>query len=392
MMRPNSILGSYLIRQTIGSFLFVFAVISAIIMMFDMIEILRRTSGKSDVGLVFLIQYVVAKLPETVDKVIPFVVMVSTMITFWRISKTNEFVIIRAAGVSIWGVLMPVLVAVFGIGLFWIMVFNPFSAKMYELKETLSYRLSTNNPNAFLFSNKGLWIREGKKDGLIAVINANNLNLKDDVLWFHDVSIIEIDEKTQIKRSIEAFVATLEDGVLNLRDVRIFKSGQKAEILNSLSYPTEMNVQRIRDNFVDPEAISFWNLPDTIKFYETSGFSVLRYRMRYLSLIALPFLLMAMVLVAGIFSLKASQRQGGVLMMIVFGIATGFTVYFTSQVVSAFGLNSYIPICFAVLVPAIIVASVSLSASCLNNEKARFSVLFSIEAVNLILVEFLLGA
>ena len=33
--------------------------------------------------------------------------------------------------------------------------------KMYELKETLSYRLSTNNPNAFLFSNKGLWIREG---------------------------------------------------------------------------------------------------------------------------------------------------------------------------------------------------------------------------------------
>ena len=35
----------------------------------------------------------------------------------------------------------------------------------------------TNNPNAFLFSNKGLWIREGKKDGVIAVINANNLNV-----------------------------------------------------------------------------------------------------------------------------------------------------------------------------------------------------------------------
>lgn len=29
--------------------------------------------------------------------------------------------------------------------------------------------------------------------------------------------------------------------------------------------------------------------------------------------------------------------------MIVSGIATGFTVYFTSQVVSAFGINSYIP-------------------------------------------------
>ena len=288
-------------------------------------------------------------------------IMVSTMIAFWRLSKTNEFVIIRASGVSIWGVLTPVLLAVFGIGLFWVAVFNPISAKLYELKETLSYRLSTDNPNAFLFSNKGLWIREGKGNDTIAIINAGSLNLQDDVLWLRDVSIIEVDERTQVKRRIEAFVATLEDGELNLRDVRIYKAGEQAEILNNLKYPTEMNLQRIKDNFVDPEAISFWNLPDTIKFYETSGFSVQRYKMRYLSLIALPFFLMAMVLVAGIFSLKASQRQGGVLLMIVSGIATGFTVYFTSQVVSAFGINSYIPAWFAVWVPAIIVASISIS-------------------------------
>ena len=309
----------------------------------------------------FLLQYVVAKLPETVDKVVPFVIMVSTMIAFWRLSKTNEFVIIRASGVSIWGVLTPVLLAVFGIGLFWVAVFNPISAKLYELKETLSYRLSTDNPNAFLFSNKGLWIREGKGNDTVAIINAGSLNLQDDVLWLRDVSIIEVDERTQVKRRIEAFVATLEDGELNLRDVRIYRAGEQAEILNNLKYPTEMNLQRIKDNFVDPEAISFWNLPDTIKFYETSGFSVQRYKMRYLSLIALPFFLMAMVLVAGIFSLKASQRQGGVLLMIVSGIATGFTVYFTSQVVSAFGINSYIPAWFAVWVPAIIVASISIS-------------------------------
>lgn len=360
-MKPNSILGSYLIKQTILNFLFVLAVICAIIMMFDMIEILRKTSGRHDVSVGFLLQYVVTKLPETVDKVVPFVIMVSTMIAFWRLSKTNEFVIIRASGVSIWGVLTPVLLAVFGIGLFWVAVFNPISAKLYELKETLSYRLSTDNPNAFLFSNKGLWIREGKGNDTIAIINAGSLNLQDDVLWLRDVSIIEVDERTQVKRRIEAFVATLEDGKLNLRDVRIYRAGEQAEILNNLKYPTEMNLQRIKDNFVDPEAISFWNLPDTIKFYETSGFSVQRYKMRYLSLIALPFFLMAMVLVAGIFSLKASQRQGGVLLMIVSGIATGFTVYFTSQVVSAFGINSYIPAWFAVWVPAIIVASISIS-------------------------------
>ncbi len=359
MMKPNSILGLYLIRQTIINFLFVLVVVCAIIMMFDMIEILRRTSGRYDVSIVFLIEYVIAKLPETVDKIVPFVVMVSTMIAFWRLSKTNEFVIIRAVGVSIWGVLFPVLLAVFFLGIIWVAVLNPISAKLYELKETLSYRLSTDNPDAFLFSNKGLWIREGKSDGTIAIVNAGNLNLQDDILWFKDVSIIETDKKMQVKRRIEAFVATLENGVMDLKDVRIYKSGHQAEILNSLQYPTEMNLQRIKDNFVDPEAISFWNLPDTIEFYEMSGFSVQRYKMRYLSLIALPFFLMAMVLVAGIFSLKPNQRQGGVLLMIVFGIVTGFTVYFTSQVISAFGVNSYIPVWFAAWVPMIVVVSIS---------------------------------
>jgi lipopolysaccharide export system permease protein len=360
-MKPNSILGSYLFRQAVLNFLFVLVVISAVIMMFDMIDILRRVSGRHEVSMGFLVQFVVAKLPETVDKVIPFIVMVSTMITFWRLSKANEFVIIRAAGVSIWGVLMPVILAMLFIGSLWVAVINPISAKMYELKETLSYRLSTNNPNAFLFSNKGLWIREAQDNGNVAIINATGLNLQQGVLWLNDVSILEVDSRTQVKKRIEAFVATLEDKQLNLKDVRIYQSGKQAEVLNSLSYPTEMNLQRIKDNFVDPEAISFWNLPDAIDFYEHSGFSVVRYQMRYLGLVALPFLLMAMVLVAGIFSLKASQRQGGVLMMIVLGIATGFTVYFTSQIISAFGINTYIPVWFAVWVPVIIIASVSIT-------------------------------
>ena len=361
MMKPNSILGSYLIKQAILNFLYVLLVICAIIMLCDMIEILRRTSGRYDVSIGFLLEYVLAKLPETVDKVVPFVVMVSTMITFWRLSKTNEFVIIRAAGVSIWGVLVPVLSAVFCIGVFWVTIINPISARLFELRETLSYRLSTNNPNAFLFSNKGLWIREAKDENTTAVINASGLNLRDKVLWLNDVSILEIDNQSQVKKHIESFVATLENGFLNLKDVRIYKSGQQAEILNTLSYPTEMNIQRIKDNFVDPEAISFWNLPDTIDFYETSGFSVVRHKMRYLSLLALPFLLMAMVLVAGLFALKPSQRQGGVLLMIVLGIATGFTVYFTSQVISAFGLNQYIPVWFSVWAPIIIISSISIS-------------------------------
>ena len=78
--------------------------------------------------------------------------------------------------------------------------------------------------------------------------------------------------------------------------------------------------------------------------------------MRYLSLLISPFLLTAMVLVAAIFSLKPNMRQGGVMFMIVAGITTGFVVYFSSQLVYAFGINGYIPAWFAALAPTLVVS------------------------------------
>ena len=65
---------------------------------------------------------------------------------------------------------------------------------------------------------------------------------------------------------------------------------------------------------------------------------------------------MAMALVAAIFALKANMRQGGVMFMIVAGITTGFVVYFSSQLVYAFGINGYIPVWFAVWSPTMVVA------------------------------------
>ena len=84
--------------------------------------------------------------------------------------------------------------------------------------------------------------------------------------------------------------------------------------------------------------------------------------MRYLSLLVSPFLLVAMCLIASIFSLKLNQRQGGVMFLIVSGITTGFIVYFASQLVYAFGINGYIPIWFAVWSPTIVVTLLGVSA------------------------------
>ena len=81
-MKFNSILGRYLAKQIVVTFLLVLVTIMGIIMMFDGIEALRRISGREDVGMSYVFEYMITRLPQTIDKVLPFVMMVAAMITF----------------------------------------------------------------------------------------------------------------------------------------------------------------------------------------------------------------------------------------------------------------------------------------------------------------------
>ncbi len=361
-MKPNTILGIYLTKQIVWNFLAVLSMVLGVVFMFEMIDLLRRVADRPDIGWGFVLEMVIMKLPRTLDMVFPFVMMIAAMVTFWKVSKSNEFVIIRAAGVSVWGFLTPILFAVFVIGVLNVTVVNPVAAKMYEMFETLDYRLKTKNPKAVLFSDKGLWIREATDANHVLVMQAKSVRQQDDeTLHLYDVSILELDRNSQILRRVEAFMAVLKGNVFELKDVHVFEAGKPRINLNTVQYETTLTADRIKENFIDPEAISFWNLPGTIAFYKKSGFSAIKHQMRYLSLIALPFMLCAMVLVAAVFALRPNMRRGGVMFLIVGGIASGFLVYFSSQVIYAFGLNGYIPVELAVWAPILIVVMVSVS-------------------------------
>ena len=360
-MKPTSILGRYLSKQLLINFFGVLLMIIGIILMFEMIELLRRTSSRTDISTWFMLQMAFTKMPRVLDIVFPFVMMIASMMTFWKFSKTNEYVVIRSAGVSVWGFLAPALVAVFILGALNVGFMNPLSAKLYETYETLDLRFKTKNPNAVLFSSKGLWTREAIDENTVSVLQAKRVKQEEDTLYLRNVSVLEMDRDAQILRRIEAFGGILKDKIMELRDVRIFRSGQPTEVLNNLKYETSLNLDRIKENFVEPDAISFWALPDTIHFYEMSGFAAGHHKMRFYTLLISPFLLCGMVLIAAIFALKPNIRKGGVLILIVSGIVTGFMVYFLSQVIYAFGINGYLPPSFAAIAPSLIITLITVS-------------------------------
>ena len=76
----------------------VFISLIAIAAMFDIVELLRRASGQKEVTIDIIIQMSLLKLPNLVQEMLPFAVLLGGMMAFWRMAKANELVISRAAG------------------------------------------------------------------------------------------------------------------------------------------------------------------------------------------------------------------------------------------------------------------------------------------------------
>jgi len=202
-MNPNSLLGRYLMKQITLTFLGVMVSVLGIVFVFDMIELLRRAASAPNTSFWFLLQMGITKLPETIDLVFPFIIMIAAMITFWRVSKSNEFVIIRASGVSIWGFLTPVLTATFLIGVINISIINPISSRMYETYENLNFRFKFQDLSTIMFSEKGLWARESLPNNNIMIIQSKFVNQEDDNLLLRNVSVMELDKNSRIIKSTE---------------------------------------------------------------------------------------------------------------------------------------------------------------------------------------------
>ena len=75
----------------------------------------------------------------------------------------------------------------------------------------------------------------------------------------------------------------------------------------------------------------FWSLSSYIDAAENAGVSASNYRLQYYQLLAQPFYLVAMVLLAASVSLRLF-RFGGVQKIVLAGVAAGFVLYVLAKV------------------------------------------------------------
>lgn len=357
-------LSRYLGRSFLVNFAGLVAILMGIVFVFEVVELMRRTASLPDVSMRLVFAMAALKLPYTGEIILPFCILFSAIFTCWKLNRTHELVVIRAAGLSVWQFLSPMLGAAALIGIFATGIFNPAASVMLSKFQQME-RVHMGAGGSFMtVSASGIWLRQPVEDGY-ALIHARALDTHGvkphGTGWrMTGITVYFFDDNDGFLKRVDSPEAFLDDGAWQLNSTLV-TSRKGGSRMTRFDIPTDLTPRKIEETFSDPDTIPFWNIPEYINIMEETGFPSVRLAIHYHSLLAKPLLFAAMILLAATFSLRP-PRFGGTGALIALGVGAGFFIFFMESMLGAFGISQKIPAVLAAWTPAAVSMLLGLSA------------------------------
>ncbi|MGA7714218.1 MAG: LPS export ABC transporter permease LptG [Rhizomicrobium sp.] len=337
----------YLARQFLLGVAIVYSAFLLLAFSIDVVDLINRTSGHG-VASAVIVGMALLQLPDLGQKLLPFAVLLGGVFCFVRLSRSQELVATRAAGVSAWDFLVPPLTVAVAIGVFVVLAVTPVSSRMLGQFSSLEAKYIKGEESQLAVSVNGLWLRQGNQDQQ-SVIHA--VRISEQGVHLDEVIVFLYGSNDHVEGRIDAKSAQLSPGAWILDDAWV--SGKEGNVTHYAHYklPTTLTPAQIQESFAPPDTLSFWALPRFIQAAQNAGFSAVRYRLYLYALLTLPALFAAMVFMAASFSLKLA-RAGGSGRVVLISALSGFAVYFFSEMTRALGQSGILPVALAATAPA----------------------------------------
>ena len=347
------ILHRYFAWRFVKSFAGVAAIFFLIMVFLDLVEQLRRFSGTAAtfpdiLGLSLL------NVPQGFYSILPLITIIATIALFLGLSRSSEMVVTRAAGRSAVRALMSPIVVAFAIGVLGVAMLNPIVAATSRTFETRAAEFRGED-RVLSLGSTGLWLRQGDGDSQ-TVIRAEAANLDGTAL--RNVTFLTFAPGGGPVQRVAAESARLVPGAWELQSVKVWPlqgtdTPEAAATTDaSLTLPSSLTADQIRDSFGTPSSIPIYELPAFIERLKTAGFSAQRHQVWLQMELAMPVFLVAMVMIGASFTLR-HQRGGRTGLMVLFAILLSFGTYFLRNFAAILGENGQLPAALAAWAPPI---------------------------------------
>jgi lipopolysaccharide export system permease protein len=319
-------------------------------------EFIRRDMPYSD-----LISYFLCKIPSVAFYMAPQAVLLATVITLAVLARDNEIIAMKAGGIGIVGITLPVLGAALMIALL-VLASNEYLAPIATKKMNYIFKVKVQGNPAygdsyidierkgnevwFVAKDKAVWnIRQFDPEEM-KITGARIFYRLDSGLIRKRIDVKEIVWVDTHWEFVDGFLRTFDQeghGTTEYFEKRIFQVLETPEDLvrNIISHSDEMSLRELYKE---------------IQEMTLEGKDTLKHRVEFHQKISYPFISIVLALLAIPLSLRSS-RHGGVLFCVGINLAMGFVFSFLYAMGVSLGYGGFFSPLFAAWGPFLLFSS-----------------------------------
>jgi len=286
-----------------------FMVMAGIIVMYLCVSFLREADEliRLKATLPQVVAYFLYSVPSMVGQALPFAALIGTLLSLGNLSRHQEITAMRASGVSLFTMIMPVLIGGFLISLLGFLnnevIMPDYTARATYIKNVVLQK----KQQRAVFQQRRLWLRG--PDNSIANIELVAPDRNEMV----GVNIYKLNPDFSVRERISAKRLVWEQDGWKLRQSEKFVPAGESISIRSADGEVYNIVDRPEDMSMivkSSEEMNFQELWDYVRKLKSSGYKAVRYEVDLHGKIAYPFASLLMVMIATPFSISRVRSSG----------------------------------------------------------------------------------
>ena len=310
-----------------------FIIISIFIFFINLLE-LSRLIPENSKGVLIFIHLSFLKYPSILNEIIPFIIIISITFLIRNLISNNEFVSMRNLGYSIFDIFKPIAIAIFIIGLFFLLFINPLSVFMETKYDTLLDN-KDNSIYSIKVTDNEMWIKNKIDKENSSFINIKNINLRN--MHATDIKILQINKKAN--KFIMAKEGKIKNNLFLLNNVKYYDlKNEEYNDLQNYNLIINFNKENIINSISKYKLVPFYRYLEHSKTLSKFNLYSSEIGLYYLSEILKPFFTVVLTFVIIGFASKF-QRNENFFKVLFISISIGFLVFLFKETITKLTIN-----------------------------------------------------
>mgnify|MGYP001340978303 CR=1 FL=1 len=347
----NFVINKYLVFEFLKTFfnvILIFCCLGLILNLFEEINYFKNY----DIGIGLPIILSLMIIPSIVINMLPFILFLSSMWVFIKLKNNRDILSLKTFGLSNINFLILFCFTAIFIGVVTLFAFTPITSIVVKYYEDIKGKYDLDKSHLASINSNGIWIRE-KNEEDVSIIKSEIL--EGDFLI--NVSIYKFDKNNSLISRIEGKQADISGNPWIVQNgFKIdYESESKREEFQALEFSSTFSKEKLSSIYSNLDTISFYNLITNMDKLIGRGYNPKLLNEKKHFYLSLPFFLVLMVCLAGIFTLNSNDRRQNTYYLIL-SIIVCVIVFYFKNFSTALGTTERIPLLISVWSPIIILS------------------------------------